>query len=206
MEAGWSIKFVSTIPLIWLFILAILEVTGFTFKTYFEKALNLGRDRSEMILEKCPANTVPNPNKCPIYKFIIEYFKHRNPTKCTRKLIPLSRIEKDPNAIGNGDYWLVIWSIVYGVIILSRQASFFEVISIQFFIAFLLRDIGVTYNTIVPSDWDWIRFLYLAISICVFIFALVVQTYIYKDPSSQYTNVKSRIAILALVWCIMMLL
>jgi len=199
---GWGFKFLLTLPLVWLILVAFLDKYKDLNALFYSKTLKRIYEQETRIRNGC---NVQQEN-CPIFKALIAYLRSSH-TAYAKEVgrIPTIKILKDD--ISDSENHCVIWSLLRGMTINYQQAAFFEVIVIQFFIAFLALDAGLPLKAITPYEWNvYIKYIYLAITIFFFLVPWLVQTYIFQENASSYSKIEFRIALLIFTWIILMLL
>lgn len=142
---GWGFKFLLTIPLAWAFILAILDYSKNIEALFFARTLDRIYKKKDHIRDGCRKK----PENCPIFKVLKKY----NPTSdinYSRNVgnIPIARVLAGD--VKDDEKACVIWSLIRGMGANYQQAAFFEIVVIQFFVAFLMIDSGVEFISYAP--------------------------------------------------------
>jgi hypothetical protein len=197
----WWFKFLLTIPLVWLFVLGVLDLCKDVNYIFFGRTLDRLYKNKESIRNGCRKKT----ENCPIFKVLKKY----NPSgevDYAKKVgnIPTARILE--GEVDTNEKDCIIWSLLKGMCINYQQAGFFEVITIQFLVGYLLLDSGVQYVSLFPGHENLIKLIYGFLSLGFFLGPWLTQTYLLQQNSSSYTHLRIRFSVIMGSWIVIMIL
>ena len=173
---------IRTIPLIWLLASGILEsVLSFKDKSFFCRTLKRIEEDSREIRSDCEvmknAETIKAPDTCPIYKVLLK--NKKDPKEW------LNDIETNKDC-----FWIKIKNLCINY----QQAQFFEILFLQFAIAYVVTTLDGIHS--IAQVFLIIGLLFIAIPTIVYVYG--------EDPMKIYTNKKLRLSLTFVSWILIM--
>jgi hypothetical protein len=184
-----AIKFWESLPLVWLVILCIFDFKNeFTLRTFFCQVVTEAHRRMEEFRGRGKNWQCPNlytPYKCPIF-YTLDINKPELPERCP-KMFKEVKVEKPENK-EHTKAVDAFWTTVQKGFMRYNQATYFEIIFIQFFI------IGLTTNL------KEIRYISAFFAIVIFLFPYFLLTYQEQKPLTFFENKKKRLLFAIFMW------
>jgi hypothetical protein len=173
--------FIRTIPLIWLLAAAILEsVLSLKDRSFFCRTLKKLSDEVDEIRSNCEvkkkAETSKDLDTCPIYKVM-------NNNKDSKKWLADIETKED-----------CFWIKIKNMCINYQQAQFFEILFLQFVIAYVATTLDGIHN--LAQIFLFIGLLFLIIPTIVYVYG--------EDPMKIYIEKKWRLSLIFFSWIMVM--
>lgn len=189
----------ETLPLIWLIVLCIYDFKkDFTLKTFFcivadeiyrRKEEIRGKDTHwecpllKVSLDRCPVFFTLNKYKRDFLKRCPKVFKEVQPEAKKKTFTTDKLVSKTQNKETD-----IFWTIVEKGFLRNNQATYFEIIFIQFFI------VGLTANL------ESIRYIGFFIAVVIFLFPYLLFTFIDQEPLKFFENKRKRLFLVIFTW------
>lgn len=173
--------FIRTIPLIWLLAAGILEsILSLKDRSFFCRTLKKLSDDADDIRSNCEVKKKVKISKdsdtCPIYKII-------NDNKDPKKWLDDIDAKED-----------CFWTKIKNMCINYQQAQFFEILFLQFVIAYVATTLDGIHN--LAQVFLFVSLLFLAIPTIVYVYG--------EDPMKIYIDKKWRLSLIFISWILVM--